>query len=329
MLEEENLLRARPNGEWVVQPHDPETVHPAARGSVAVFMPDVPEPGHTQSGWAEVVGQGAIAVLRRSAGSAMVLAPPRFNDQTLDQFRKGPPAGVVIADLVRDRQELDDLAAMTADLPCPVVVYGGHPRWNSFDRIVSDHAHGCAALYRFLWQRGRRRILLLMPEPDPATQHWVDQRIVGYDRVVHESAAAYHKLVRVPPGPNATHRADGFDDAARHLLGYLGEYVTGPDAADAVMCASDGQVFAAAAACRKINIEPGRDLDIVGYDNYWQDNPERQFEPYQPPATVDKQNHRIGEQMVQLLRDRIEGRLDVSPCVRIVEPELIVTQEGV
>ncbi len=330
VLEEEGLFRTRANGEKVVR-GEIEAARGAIGTAVAVFMPDITDPErarrHTQSGWAEVIGQGAIAALRRSGGPAMILPPDQLDRPTFDQFRIAPPAGVIVADLIREQALLDRFAETAGDLPCPVVVYGGHPRWAGVDRIASDHAHGCAGLYDFLWRRGRRRILLLMPATAHDTRYWIEQRIAGYEQATLDHGSAYQRIVHLPPGAHSSWRPDGFEQAARFMLGHLAEHLTGPEPADAIMCASDGNVFAVAAACRLLRREPDRDIEIVGYDNYWRDAVEQKHDPYRPPATVDKRNETIGAEMVRLLQQRMAGRLDPDPQVRIVEPQLVVTDQ--
>ena len=64
---------------------------------------------------------------------------------------------------------------------------------------------------------------------------------------------------------------------------------------------------------------------ITGYDNYWREDFEREWEPAVPAASVEKHNHRIGETAVQLLLDRIAGRLPAAPQCRTVPQEVVAT----
>jgi hypothetical protein len=123
-------------------------------------------------------------------------------------------------------------------------------------------------------------------------------------------------------------RGNGGADDARHLVGHLAAHLTGPRAADAIMCGSDGQTITLAAACRQLHLEPGEDVAVVGYDNYWRDVPSRKFEPYVPPATVDKRNTDSGAAMVRLLLDRMEGKLPDEPVVRRIDPVLVETDKA-
>ncbi len=328
-LDAEGLFRTHAKGHRVVKP-DESFARNAVQSTIAVLMPDVSRHDgklmHTQSGWAEVMGQGVLRALRGFGRSTMILPPQQVNESLFAQFRAAPPAGLIVADLATHHEALDRMTDLAADLPCPFVVYGGHPRWKLLDRVVTDHAVGSKTLYTHLWQRQRRRILFAMPQPNPQTQYWIEQRLAGYEQANQACGSDYRTVVELAPGHNPSWRADGFEDEVRRLLGHLAEHLVGPHRADAIMWPSDGGVFAVAAACRKLHLEPGRDIDIVGYDNYWRDAAERQFDPYQPPATVDKCNGRIGEQMVALLEDRLSGRVGPEPQVRNVPPLLVLTE---
>lgn len=58
-------------------------------------------------------------------------------------------------------------------------------------------------------------------------------------------------------------------------------------------------------------------------------NDENQFEPGLPAATVGKENERMGEQMVEMLLDRIGGKLPEGPQTRVVWPRLVITDQSV
>ena len=94
------------------------------------------------------------------------------------------------------------------------------------------------------------------------------------------------------------------------------------------MAPSDGLIFPLAAACRLCGRQVHEDVALVGYDNYWAESPERSFDPTVPLVTVDKQNRRMGEELVRLLVDRSQGKLPAEPQDRLVQPELVVTNPG-
>ena len=73
----------------------------------------------------------------------------------------------------------------------------------------------------------------------------------------------------------------------------------------------------------------GRDIQVAGYDGYLAMCEERKFEPGLPAATVSKQNQRMGEQMVEVLLDRIGGKLPEGPQTRVVRPRLVISDQSV
>ena len=115
---------------------------------------------------------------------------------------------------------------------------------------------------------------------------------------------------------------------ARLILGYLWEHFSGARSADAILALTDGASYPITAACRLLGKEPNRDVTIVGYDNYWQDSPHRQWEPAGPAATIDKLNLDLGQELMNLLLARAEGKLPAEPQLRLIKPELRVSGES-
>ena len=331
VLQDQGLLRKQANGRCVVQ-GVAEAARKTNRAGVTVCMPDLSDDHnrrHLQSGWAERIGQGAVAESRRTGRSVTIMAPGQLNESGLTEFRIAPPRGLLIADLAARGEVLDRIAELAPQLTCPVVAYGSHPRWAKLDRVVSDHRRGAALLYEWLWQRGRRRIMQVLGPMSSETQPWMQQRIAGYREAAARLGSDYDNVIHIPERPAHARRAGeaGFLDDARHLVGHLAEHLAGPHAADAIMCPSDGQAITLAAACRLLHLEPGEDVVIVGYDNYWRDVPSRKFEPYAPPVTVDKRNAEMGAAMVRLLQDRLDDELPDEPAVRRIDPVLVETDE--
>jgi hypothetical protein len=51
---------------------------------------------------------------------------------------------------------------------------------------------------------------------------------------------------------------------------------------------------------------------IVGYDNYWQESPDRLGEPTGPMATVDKLNLRLGYELMDLMLARMQASFPLN-----------------
>ena len=82
-------------------------------------------------------------------------------------------------------------------------------------------------------------------------------------------------------------------------------------------------------ACNLLGRTPGKDLLVVGYDNYWKDFSPGPWTPFVPAATVDKDNTQTGRMLVRLLLDRASGRLPDEPQRWRVEPKLLVTDRDI
>ena len=86
-----------------------------------------------------------------------------------------------------------------------------------------------------------------------------------------------------------------FNVRVRQMVGFLIEHFRGDQKPDAIAATSDTEAFYICSALRLMGLEPGRDVVIAGYDNFWDRAPEHGWEKAIPAVTVDKLNHRIGE----------------------------------
>ncbi|MBN2712028.1 MAG: LacI family DNA-binding transcriptional regulator, partial [Planctomycetes bacterium] len=110
----------------------------------------------------------------------------------------------------------------------------------------------------------------------------------------------------------------------RFYAGMMVEHMQCAEKPQAIMATTDSDVFPIAEACRLFGLTPGEDIDIVGYDNNWQDAPELAQTGYKPLATADKHNFKAGETMVKLLRQRQQNPQMPLQTVYI-SPEIILT----
>jgi DNA-binding LacI/PurR family transcriptional regulator/DNA-binding transcriptional regulator YhcF (GntR family) len=300
--------------------------------AVLSIVPGGPPASHRQSGSTQYIGHGAIAAAQSSGMHALALHPDRITGEDvavgeIDQLIAMRPCGVIIPDMASARIQSLELAETLSSHGLRVVMYGGSPELKNYDRVTSDHEQGSYEVTRWLLQRGHRRILNLWPAP--AMGYWFAQRRRGYERAMQEAGLEVLPEVLMP-APSA--RADAedllaFAERARQIAASLIEYLTGSDPIDALVLATDSDVFRAASALRLFGKEPNGDVALVGYDNYWMDSPEREFEATIPLATVDKRNLDIGAELVQLLLDRTAGQLAPEPQCRVVQPKLITLDQ--
>jgi len=156
--------------------------------------------------------------------------------------------------------------------------------------------------------------------------YWLGPRRAGYERAMLEAGLEPLPPVAAPGSPYGVDDREGFDRTVRHFLGYLAPLLVGPARPDALLLDTDGHVPPFASACRLMGLEPQKDVWLVGYDNYWREDPIRRFEPTAPLATVDKRLYEVGREMTNLLVERVRGTgvsAGAPPHLRSVPPETL------
>jgi DNA-binding LacI/PurR family transcriptional regulator len=265
------------------------------------------------SGLSEAVHSGAIDMAGRC--SMNLLSLHSLDEEVVENLVASRPRGVVVT---RWQHDLTDgaLLARLAAGGIPLVAYGDGPHVEQFDRVVSDHVQGAYDLTKALIAAGRRRILRLWSGPAGAS--WIRDHNIGCERAFAEADIEVIAPVHVAELPARRPEArEQFDRRVRTFAGHLVEHVRGQTPIDAIMLGTDCDIFPVAAACRLHGVADR--IAITGYDNYWTDAFERQWEPATPFASVDKNNHRIGEELVRLLLDRLNGQLPAEAQVRTIE----------
>jgi DNA-binding LacI/PurR family transcriptional regulator len=285
---------------------------------------------HRQTGWLDYLTQGALNEIRNCGLNALALHPDSLTGQTLQDFVADNPRVIVVSNPTGPGEIPQGIklieSAHRADTR--MVIYGSGPdlaMLAMYDRVISDHQLGAYQLTRLLIERGHKRIVKMWPQ-DP-WGYWFQQRYLGYERAMNEAglkALPPLQCLNTPGEVNENESEAEFRRAARLLAGNLIELMTGSQAPDAIMVHSDVEYHIVAAACRIFGREPGRDIEIVGYDNMWADLKQCEWEPSAPLATVDKRNYEIGQELVRLLMARDAGALPVEPQCSLVAPEMIV-----
>lgn len=327
--------------------------------AVAVFTPFAkPVEAHKSGGWLEWIRQGAVDAVQ-SAGLHVVTLHPDVEAQELQSLVRDRPYGVLVSAVLQENSLPLDLVRRLSEAQVPVVAYGASPEILRCDCVLSDHEEGAYQLTRFLIEKGRKRILQVCSFDE--WPFWYQQRFAGYERAMKEAGLEVLKSVYIPDeqslsaSKNIAFQADLrsntsgvshstvsrlasflsavevsredetiFRRDVKTCAGHLWEFLSGPDAVDALMMVTDRNVYLGAAICRMMGKDPNSDVLITGYDNYFGDCEEKLLEPFTPAATVDKNNQLIGATMAQLLFDRIEHRLDTGPQTRFIAPSLIV-----
>lgn len=284
------------------------------------------------SGWEVFIERGALDAVFQSGLHGLTLNHSRLTDKGIKRLIKDRPAGIVFGRVAQEHINGPRIIAAVKKAGIPIVLYGNSELAQGFDHVYSDHAAGAEMLTKYLIGRGCKRIVSIMRigskyKKEP---YWISDRNKGYYKAMSEAGLQPVPPVNIetPLLNNTKKFEEQFKINVHALAGSLIKILGDPNnRPDAIMLASDGFICTISAALELFGIRPGQDILIAGYDNYYSDIDEQKFYPAAPVATVDKRNTQIGRQMVELLLDRINNKLENKPQTRIVEPELIVVEK--
>jgi DNA-binding LacI/PurR family transcriptional regulator len=277
------------------------------------------------TGWDTFTVRHASKTFEQHGYHVLNLNVKRLADEGLEDLLANRPAGLLAAHDACESPLGQEVLASCADRGIPIIASRDLPALAAYDVIEADHEQGSYELTRWLIAHGRRRILRFWRFPQE--HEWLRRRNLGYERAIREAGLDPLPIVRTTHLSTLTADREEFSHMARTVAGYLIEYLSGPGRVDAVMTATDPHAFQVAAACRLFGAKPNEDVWIAGFDNTWQQELSREFEPVGPMITADKQNAVIGESLASLLLDRISGRVPAIPQKRLIEPQLIVVSE--
>jgi DNA-binding LacI/PurR family transcriptional regulator len=280
------------------------------------------QPSQVRRGYDLAIQVDTSRLLERAGLHVLNLNPQTLLSGGLAHLLAQRPRGVLVTYDVSESEVGPDLIAACAEAHIPVAAYGYSPLLRRCDVVTCDQAAGSYQLTRWLLARGRRRILRLWRVGSDS--HWLRQRDEGHERALAEAGVTALPPVVIHGLP------ENLDDHAtwlrvvRTLAGHLPEHLCAAQPIDAVMVASDPHANQVAAALRLFGRQPNAEVDLVGYDHTWGDEPTRLWEDTGPLATVDKRCDRICQELAALMLDRIDGRLDDAPQRRVVTGDFIV-----
>lgn len=279
---------------------------------------------HPVRGWAAFVAVGALHALNATGEHTMVVKPQEITPEKMQRLLRGKPMGLVIPDASIAGWNSAYWASMSQKAGVPVVVYGEEVGCEAFDRIVPDHEQGAYELTQFLISRGRRGILQHMM-PGNASQ-WMLARRKGYERAMHEAGLAPLPSFCIPSELGSLSWLQLHQLQVQAALGAL-VMSSRRHPIDALMAISDWCIPAFAQAIEAWGKIPNQDIDVVGYDEFWEEAKlPPGVQPARPLATVDKNNLESGQQMINLLRERVAGKLPAEPQRRLIKPILKVVE---
>ena len=327
-LEDEGLLRSEPGRGRVVVDRQSGLM----KQTVVILTRDSVSAEQFRHTAAEKAVEAAISDTLRSSGRhVLALHGGALEGATVQRLIAERPSGVVgdhaAAELPAGQTALRQLA----EAKIPVVVHGDMAVAGRFDRVVPDHEQGCYDMTRWLIGRGQRRIVRVWE--DVGRPYWLKARDRGFERAMREEEMDADEPLWVTCLTAAVDQEDPragevFELRARQYAGFLADVVLRDPSPQVLMVMNDVSMLLAARAVRILGRTPGRDIALVGYDNFWPQSKDRRFEPYMPLATVDKHNDVIGQRLAKLLLARLAGKLPPEAQVVMVEPSLIVIDEA-
>lgn len=266
---------------------------------------------------------GTFRAARLAGHAVLALGATRLRTNLDAILGQGRPLGAVIDHETANGAHGPAIVAALTGRGIPCVVHGDGEALAGCDRVVSDSAAGASLLVRGLAAAGRRRILPVWSTP--TRPYWLREREAGIAAALAESGLEALPAVIMPAlEERAIGDREVLELRMRQYLGFLVEPLAGPQPIDAILATTDTDVFPLAMACRRLGREPGRDVLIAGYDGYWRSCWEREVEPYEPWASIDRDNEGLGEVAIRLLVERLAAP-GTAPQRRAVAPRLIVT----
>ena len=330
LLEQEGLItRRRGDGTFVASKVQQDSLAGPLVNTIVVLTPSIGASMMSRKapGWAFFTTAGILEAAQVSSHHAIMLHPDKIKNQDIDWLVKQRPYGVIIDDnFSRDTDRLCMITEACTQSEIPLVAFGSLPFWNSCDRVVSDHEQGAYEATQWLIRQGRRRIFAI--QPSLRSLDWVEKRLFGYRRAIKEAGLELMPTLTSPALSTEAVSWEEFKEKSQQCAVSLFEAMMGPSPCDALLTVSDSPFFYYAAACRLLGKEPNQDVLLAGYDNYWQESPERQWEAARPDVTVDKHNVQIGKELVRLLIERINGLCAPAPQLRFVSPNLVPVTNG-
>lgn len=273
-------------------------------------------------GWGGYVAAGSLRALSEAGLHTMVLVPEGAKIAGLDRLLASGPMGLIVPEIDIIGVDPCGWARLGAEAGVPTVVFGDESGCQMFDRVAPDHEAGGYELTKWILSRGRRQIRQYWTFATMSAWGLARQR--GYERAMREAGLEPLEAIVSLDAEYHDEGTVAFKARSQAAAGAMLPFIHGEKSTDAIMVVTDGSVSPVIGALGLLGKKANVDVDIVGYDNYWEQVWERDLVPAGPLATVDKNNIEIGRQLVSLLLERRGGSLPVGPQLRLVKPTLRV-----
>lgn len=197
------------------------------------------------------------------------------------------------------------LKCIPEDLPVPAVMAYGYTGSEKIPSVVVDDEEGAYRISRYLVEQGHRKIGVVTGKKN--SPH-MQERLLGYQKALYEGGILYN--------PDLIYYGDWNRICGYQAVdGFLKQGVT------AVFCMNDLMAGGVYDRLEELDLEPGKDLSVAGYDN------RELSEYYKPPlTTVTLPLHDIGYEaggiVLKMLKHQLEDvpdqiyRVKCEPVIR-------------
>lgn len=269
----------------------------------------------------------AEITLQEAGYHILVLHPDTLQGANWKQVMSDHPAGLLWTADAAERNPSKMVLETAKKAGISIVVNSDNPVFSEVDRVVSDHEQGGADIVRWLIEHDCKRFAAISSLD--LQLDWWERRIRGAQSAA--SDAGLGEILNVdctfernhPPG---TSDQAIFNRSVRQMVGFLIDLFQSDKPVDAILAVNDPDAIRIAAACKLLGKEPGKDVKIAGYDNFWHYCIEYTFEPTPPSVTVDRENLSLGYALASQLLTRLNEPMPTNSS-RIVVPHTLVACE--
>ncbi|MDP8924383.1 MAG: substrate-binding domain-containing protein, partial [Chloroflexota bacterium] len=205
----------------------------------------------------------------------------------------------------------------------PVVLIDRYLPELEVDAVVADNIVGACQAVGHLLRVGRQRIGFVSTNNLGTSS--IAERRAGYLLALEQLATEGGRPSVIGPTCRELRRLFRWpseDQAARHNLLVLEQYLSRPDRPDAVFAVNDMVAFQVLEAASRLGLHIPDDLAVVGFDNLG--SPDYAGVPL---TTVEQPREAIGRVAAELLHDAIVGRR-TEPARVVLATRLIVRQSS-
>lgn len=322
LLEERGLLYKQNRRRYVAKKQ--ETIPEATPLHQTVLLLGVTADNpleYKDTGFLQAVQAGTLDALSTCGTHALSMHADKLDSKDLQSLLNMKPRGAVLFQDFLKTEEGLKTALLIKKRGTPVVADYVRPELNEFDCVICDHENSNYLLTKHLINRDCKDILCFYPS---SGNYWFESKYTGYANAMREAGLKPMLPVNTSEKPQYYNRTkESFEEFVRLYAGFMVEHFTSERPPQAILASSDWDVPVIASACRLFGKEPGKDVLIGGYDNKNESSPWRPFDQSIPCVTVDKNNTKVGRELIKLLDRRINNELPEEP-VKVQVPGKII-----